>query len=221
MYALPVPSSTGEMQIVRGEMALLTCGESGYWQLGSCWCKKPWRRLWICIVITGYFLPMIPETFPGSCWVCRLVSYQTKLPKEVVEAPSSEIIKILLDTVLCNLTLVHPPSSHATVGNVQCYCFNNKNRWSIGSINLVTLLATQTISKKSTVRLRRNKPLFTELFSTQITGTMWKYWVYDMLIKIDQIPPPAPSHNLVLLFADCELEETWSSVANDDIYLGR
>lgn len=70
------------------------------------------------------------------------------------------------------------------------------------------LLATQTLSKKSTVRLRRNKPLFTELFSTQITGTMKQYWVYDMLIKIDQIPPPAPSHSLVLLFADCELEET-------------
>lgn len=127
MYALSAFSNMDEMEIVKGEMALLTLsGESDYWQLGSYWCKKPWRRLWIDIAITTCFLPMIPEKFPSSCCVCILVSYKTKLSKEVVEAPSSEIFKIQLDMALCSLTPVRPSPSHATVGNIQCYWFNNK-----------------------------------------------------------------------------------------------
>lgn len=98
MYALSALSSMDEMEIIQGEMAFLTLsGESDCWHLGSYWCKKPWRRFWIDIVITACFLKMLPEQFPSSCCVCRLVSYWAKFPKDIVDAPSSEIFKILLD----------------------------------------------------------------------------------------------------------------------------
>lgn len=73
------------------------------------------------------------------------------------------------------------------------------------SINLAMLLATKMLSETSTIILRRDKPVSTNDFLVKSQAP--QYLVYDMFIKINQIPPPAPSENLVLLFADCELEE--------------